>query len=116
MAWPEHARKATQFKPGNPGGPGRPPRERSLTALLREFAEADDKAKARAVAAKAFDLALNGDLNAIRFIFDRLDGKVPDQLHVEDKKVQYILDDEIISIRNRVLSNGQTSEAAQESD
>jgi hypothetical protein len=68
-----------QFKKGNPGGPGRP---KKLSKLLSELAEsllpAENgiaRTRAEAICGMAYQLALEGDLNAIKFIFERIEGK-----------------------------------------
>jgi hypothetical protein len=63
---------------GNPGG--RPSRDNSLTGLLRrelgkkESAE-DNATRKQRLTDKLIELALNGDTVAIKYIFDRIDGK-----------------------------------------
>lgn len=75
---------ATRFKPGNRANPGGRPKGRSLTSRLREALEAElpnGKQRADALINELILLALGrgtGDRQAIKDIFDRVDGKVPD--------------------------------------
>lgn len=69
---------AGRFLPGvsgNPSGRGSAP---SLVAALRaelDEREAGGRPALRAIAARLVDMALGGDLRAIREVLDRLDGK-----------------------------------------
>jgi hypothetical protein len=69
---------AGRFLPGvsgNPSGRGSTP---SLVAALRaelDEREASGRPALRAIAARLVDMALGGDLRAIRELLDRLDGK-----------------------------------------
>jgi hypothetical protein len=84
--------KQTEKKPwlwrsGQSGNPkGRPPKGVSLTEILRAKLDQVD-ATGRNVRELLVDrlatIALSGDLDAIRVIYDRTDGKVPD-LHRVD--------------------------------
>lgn len=73
-----------KFAPGQSGNPrGRPRKGSSLTEFLRWSAsqivsEEDRRTKAQAAAEAAFAAALGGDVAALKLIFDRLDGKVPE--------------------------------------
>ena len=64
-----------QFKPGESGNPnGRP----SFKAALRKELEANGglvRPKIERLAKKAIKMALEGDMRAMEFIADRLDGK-----------------------------------------
>lgn len=57
---------------GNPNG-----RRNAYTDLIKDFSylKVDDKERREIVVAKLFQLAERGDLNAIRFIVERLEGK-----------------------------------------
>lgn len=60
---------------------GRPPKEKSFANMLniaiKEAVEGTDKTKLRAVADALLDKAIAGDVQAIKEVADRLDGKVP---------------------------------------
>ena len=60
---------------------GRPPKEKSFANMLniaiKEAIEGSDKTKLRRVADALVDKAMGGDVQAIKEIADRLDGKVP---------------------------------------
>lgn len=59
---------------------GRPPKEKSFANMLNiAIKEAHDEGrdKLRAVADKLVELAVSGDIQAIKEVADRLDGKVP---------------------------------------
>lgn len=58
------------FAPGNKGGPGRPPKGECLTDILRE------KVDKEAIAERLIELAMErGDITALKYIYDRIDGK-----------------------------------------
>ena len=66
------------WKPGESGNPnGRP--KNSVTMLLKNKTNEDNQA----VADKLYQLALNGDMSAIREYIDRTDGKVADIHKIE---------------------------------
>lgn len=63
------------FQPGQSGNPsGHAPRKIWIAALNRAIAQ-DDGKKLRAAAEKLLDMAADGDVQAIRELGDRLDGK-----------------------------------------
>lgn len=69
------------FKPGQSGNPNGRPRSALLSdALRRELVEqmpdAPEKTIAEGVAAKLIERALSGDVQAIKEVFDRAEGKV----------------------------------------
>jgi hypothetical protein len=76
---PEERDEHGRFLPGTSGNPGgRPKGSVSLaTALQRELLRRQESGQAgiEAVAARLVDLALAGDLRAVREIGDRIDGK-----------------------------------------
>ena len=77
------------FEKGTSGNPaGRPPKKQSLTELLNDYGDqpADDKlSRKEALAAKVWELSLAGDMTAIRYIYDRIDGK---PLPAQESQVQ----------------------------
>lgn len=62
-------------------GMGRPPKEKSFANMLniaiKEAVEGSDKTKLRAVADALVEKAMSGDVQAIKEVADRIDGKVP---------------------------------------
>lgn len=71
----------TQFKKGVSGNPkGRPLKEYCLTDILKEQGDKNDPANDRikrkeAIAQKLWDMAMEGDVTALKYIYDRIDGK-----------------------------------------
>jgi hypothetical protein len=70
----------TKFKPGQSGNPGgRPKKGESLTEILRAQGELPPgktgKARKELIGEKLWRLALSGDKFAIRYVYDRLDGR-----------------------------------------
>src|SRR5215510_7557364 len=68
------------WKKGQSGNPAGRPKKRNLSEELRARAEEqypgrDDATYARIVAEKLFDLAVAGDLGAIKEVFDRIEGR-----------------------------------------
>ena len=63
---------------------GRPPKEKSFAAMLniaiKEAIEGSEKTKLRLVADALVSKAMAGDVQAIKEVADRLDGKVPQAL------------------------------------
>lgn len=85
------------FAPGQSGNPkGRPKNEFSLTALLRQAMEKDaidgvkipaGKTVAQALVERVVELALtSNDFRYVKEIWDRMDGKVPDKIEVNDAR------------------------------
>lgn len=74
------------YKPGQSGNPGgRPPD--TLTPLLREYLNANDEAEKKKIVNTLLSLAkltgVPGQASALKEIFDRIDGKVPDTHKIE---------------------------------
>lgn len=67
---------------------GRPPKEKSFANMLniaiKEAVEGSDKTKLRAVADALVDKAMAGDVQAIKEVADRIDGKVPQAVVGDD--------------------------------
>jgi hypothetical protein len=79
---------ATRFKPGDEwtGNPGGRPQGESFTTILREALAAGHKRAPtwrHALVAKAVLMAERGDLDALKWIADRTDGRVKEQVSVE---------------------------------
>lgn len=67
---------------------GRPPKEKSFANMLRiaiNEAHEDGNNKLRAVAEALVSKAITGDVQAIREIADRIDGKVPQAVVGDDE-------------------------------
>jgi len=58
-----------RFAIGNPGGPGRPPKGEALTDILKAKLDKDELADLLIMKAR------EGDLAALKYIYDRVDGK-----------------------------------------
>ena len=73
----------TRFVPGQSGNPGGRPKGESFASVLRELLETQHKKAPNwryAVVARAVTMAEAGDMDAIKWIADRTDGKVTDKL------------------------------------
>jgi hypothetical protein len=89
---------------GNPGG--RPKGHRTFAATLRAQL---DRARAglttrERIAAAAIDKALAGDLDAIRFIVDRTDGRAPERLEVDATVAPPVTDATIAAVLARAAA------------
>ena len=64
---------ATRFKPGQSGNPGGRPKGLSTIAhkVMTEAVAAGDVTKAETVVRKLFDLAMEGNVQAIKLLLDR---------------------------------------------
>ena len=86
------------FAPGESGNPnGRPKKGESLTAILREYGNlikeaenGDRKPMKELLAAKLFELALKGDITAIKYVYDRLEG-TPKQTTEVTGNMDYVI-------------------------
>lgn len=78
--------EANKWKPGQSGNPGGRPKD-SLVALLNEYLNANKEADKKAVVQELIKLGIatgsRGQVAALREIFDRIDGKVPDTHKIE---------------------------------
>jgi hypothetical protein len=72
--------KETQFKKGKSGNPkGRPKKGETLTEILEEYLDTkekvkDKKTRKQKLIEKAVALAMKGDLTALKYVWNRLDG------------------------------------------
>ena len=83
---PKRKPPSTAWKPGQSGNPkGSKPeklmRDALLIALNREAAKGQKTKRLQSVAEAIVIKALEGDVPAIKEIFDRVDGKVPQENH-----------------------------------
>ena len=72
--------KQYQWKPGQSGNPGGSSKKRSIRKHLLELADLQDKQGRTpdlVAAAHAWNLAVKGDLDAIKWVAEQLDGKLP---------------------------------------
>jgi hypothetical protein len=70
---------------------GRPKKGQALTDILNyKLDQKDDTGKMRreAVAEKLIDLALEGDLAAIRYVMDRVDGRPKETVALESTAIE----------------------------
>ncbi|GHU98482.1 hypothetical protein FACS189483_06550 [Spirochaetia bacterium] len=74
------------FEPGQSGNPGgRPKRDTSLTGILRKELNkkgADKVAKKTRIVGKLIELADGGDLAAVKYVFDRIDGRTRETMEI----------------------------------
>lgn len=88
------ARSSTTFKPGQVTNPnGRPKKGESLTDILRGMADQEIEVKIKgkkvilknkeALAAKFWQMALNGDRQAIIELYNRMDGKAHEKMSMD---------------------------------
>ena len=61
------------FQPGNPGG-GKRKEKLGFDSLMMEMKAAEDMRGMRVIARKLLDLAVSGDMQAIKEVFNRIDG------------------------------------------
>lgn len=103
MAGNPNPSPSTRFKPGQVANPGGKPKGRTLASYLREGLESltkDGKTRAQVISEKLLELCEDGDRQAIKDVFDRIEGKVPDKLQVEEAP-KPSLDDVKDAIRKR---------------
>jgi hypothetical protein len=88
------------FEPGKSGNPGgRPKRDASLTGILRKELNRkgpDKVAKKTRIVGKLLELADGGDLAAVKYVFDRIDGRPRESMELTtsgelDAKLKTIL-------------------------
>ena len=86
---------ANPWKPGQSGNPGGRPKGyiRFADALKRQLAKTDrrDKTNIEKIAEKAVALAMKGDMDAIRWIADRTDGKVAQSIQVDSQQTVHVV-------------------------
>lgn len=86
---------------------GRPPKEKSFANMLniaiKEAVADGSKTKLRAVADALVDKAIAGDVQAIKEVADRLDGKVPQALVGDDEHDPINL---VTEIRRTIVNAG----------
>lgn len=97
---------ATRFKPGNRANPGGRPKGPDLTARLRaalaepigDGGRPAGMTVADRLVEALIEMAIRGDRQAIKDIFERVDGKAPDRVFLDDawtsKPCLFIPDDD----------------------
>lgn len=105
--------RRTQFKPGNSGGPGRPRKERTLAYLQEQYldeevtvpvldAGGDPTGETRTTTNRQLfiesqtALAIEGDPQAARNLWNRQDGKVPETVEHTGGVVLNIVRDPVL--------------------
>jgi len=87
--------KDTQFKKGEVNNPnGRPKKEYCLTDILKEQGETEDVqtsngqkiSRKNALGQKLWAMAMGGDITAMRYVYDRIDGKPNQTIDTTIKK------------------------------
>jgi hypothetical protein len=89
---------ATRFAPGRSGNPAGRPKGESLTASLRRYLDGEDKdgrPRAERFAEKLAEMVLLGDIQAMKMVLDRIDGKAVDRigLETEGMTIRVVYDD-----------------------
>ncbi len=74
--------KPIPWKPGQSGNPAGRPKNKPITAALKDLLDKNDGEAIKALASVALKNALKGDFRYAKEILDRIDGKVMDQLDV----------------------------------
>jgi hypothetical protein len=79
MTWkmPSHTIPTKRTAMTNPTRPGGKPVTRALLAALDESAPGAEQSNLRRIVDNLIGKAIDGDLSAIKEIFDRIDGKAP---------------------------------------
>ena len=83
------------WQPGQSGNPGGRPKGYIpfATVLRRQLAKADrrNKTQLEKVADKVIAMALKGDMDAVRWIADRTDGKVAQSIQVDSQQTVHVV-------------------------
>jgi hypothetical protein len=70
----------TKWKPGQSGNPnGRPKKENCLTDILKSKVDAEDLAE------RLINAANNGDMIAMKYIYDRIDGRPKESVDIDSR-------------------------------
>lgn len=90
------AKASTSWKPGQTGNPhGRPLKEHSITATIKAMMDEKPEIK-KALGAKIFEMALKGDITAIKTLWNYIDGMPQQDLKVQGSVI--INMDELIGL------------------
>jgi len=71
------------FKPGVSGNPAGRPKD-TITPIIKAIGAENDGAKAQALGETLYQMAIDGDVQAIKLIWTKLDGMPGQALHVDD--------------------------------
>lgn len=86
----------TQFQPGQSGNPGGKPKQKemrdALRLALRDDVDAPPRNKMDAIVRAHVEKALEGDMAAIKEIYDRIDGKVAQAIVGDDEEAAIRID------------------------
>ena len=74
-----------KWKPGTSGNPGGRPKDSKFAELIREIGEQQEQGstKFERLVNKVYDLALKGDMAAVRWIADRIEGRPRQSIALE---------------------------------
>jgi hypothetical protein len=95
---------ARPFEKGDPriNRKGRPKKGAALTDILNnklDMVHKTGKIKREAIAEKLIEAALNGDLAALKYVFDRVDGRPKESIELTDGAIDTRL--------REIMSNGK---------
>jgi hypothetical protein len=92
---PERPRRPGSFLPGQSGNPGGKPLGLPSfnAALRRELKKTDrrNKQHIEKIAEKVVAMAMRGDMDAVRWVSDRVDGKVAQNLNVNNEQTVHVV-------------------------
>lgn len=75
------------WKPGESGNPkGRPPKGESLTETLETVVDKNE------IARKLYELAMEGDIPALKYIYDRIDGRPKETIEQTIKELPAVIE------------------------
>jgi len=83
-----------KFQKGQSGNPGGRPKGKSITALLEKYLKGKDgeiegKTRKQALIEKLTEMGLDGNMIALKYIIDRIDGKPTEHVKAEVKQKTY---------------------------
>lgn len=80
-------KNSTSFKPGEVNNPnGRPPKEHSITQTIRDMMDEKPEIK-KALGTKILDMALKGDITAMKTLWNYMDGMPQQDVELGGKVV-----------------------------
>lgn len=82
---------STAFKPGQSGNPnGRPPKGYSITEMMKEMLNGDLELKKK-IGSVIAEKALQGDITAIKTLWNYMDGMPPQEMELHGKDGQPLI-------------------------